>query len=715
MFRFFRGTWYNLFLYNSVQLQKFLHQEKIKLPISFLSLWKILLLLLLMLILGRFIVVGESKVLFNTISSDGDESAFLSFGLALREEGRLSDGGRAPLYPLLLATFAEREWAYFTHAKMMTLGLGVLAIVATFLVGQSLFSGETALLAAFLLAANKEFHLRASTIYADTLYVSVFLGTWYFLIKSFEGKRYCILAGIFCGLAYLNKGSGPLLLAAWGVVALLYYRNQILQHRELLLVPLFFFITASPLLLYNNQVFGSPFYSLDSAHVMWMDKWAEREVTDPADMPTFATYMQTHTIADIATRFKKGFVRLNNFLPQVFIPSRALNPPWLGYGFLIVSLAGLGALLIWRRQWLVIYYHHHRLILQVSVALFAIYYFFSVWYASLQVESRFFIPLLGPVYLLLSDGLIRLGQRLGQNLAHKIYMAGVGALILLGSSWLISTTLDEVWSLSVDPFASDRQANVATEAMLSWLIHDHPAEMGAARVAFGPSKSLPLWKFPRYFTIQPIPIDLENLTGLQEYLQKIEPQYIIIDYDTVRRRRNILSDYFSFHDKKFEIQRIPPDWMLTYLYDKSPHTWGIFRPSHAPAVSVMANFNNQIELLGYEMRTRDDTNLYVTLYWRAMTAISTNYTVFVHLTAPDGFVKAQQDQPPFNGFWPTRQWRKGDTFADHYQIPIHEGVPSGEYLLVVGLYTPSSGQRLPMLKGPAAPSSEGVLLGKMKF
>lgn len=129
------------------------------------AIWKSLLVLLLALTLARFGMVGLPKVLSNTTSSDGDESAYLALGLALPEAGVLSDGTRPPLYALLLSPWAEREWAYFTTAKLVTLVVGGLTVLATFLVGLRLFGWETALLAAFLLAMNKEFHVRASTVY----------------------------------------------------------------------------------------------------------------------------------------------------------------------------------------------------------------------------------------------------------------------------------------------------------------------------------------------------------------------------------------------------------------------------------------------------------------------------------------------------------------------------------------------------------------------
>jgi len=271
-----------------------------------------------------------TKVLSNSHSSDGDESAYLALGLDLREEIRLTEGARPPLYPLLLAPFARREWDYFTWAKIITLGLGILAILATFLAGRGMFSWETG-----LLAANKEFHLRASTVYADILMVTTFLGAWYFLIKSFEKRRCLYLAGFFAGLTYLTKGSAPLLLGAWGAVAILHYRREISAHKELLMVPLVFLLTTAPLLIYNAKVFGNPFQNFTTTHAMWMDRWEESQVADPADLPTLSSYLQTHTVADMVNRLQEGSAKLNQVLSTTLIPSRTWKPEWLGSALLV--------------------------------------------------------------------------------------------------------------------------------------------------------------------------------------------------------------------------------------------------------------------------------------------------------------------------------------------------------------------------------------------
>ncbi len=685
--------------------------------------WRTLIIFLLILILGRFLVVGQAKVLFNTISSDGDESAYLALGLGLLEDGMLTDGARPPFYPFILSIVAERDWDYFTWAKMLTLGFGALAVIGTFLVGVSLFGWEAGLLAAFLLAANKEFHVRASTVYADVPLVIIFLGAWYFFIKSFQGWVYCILAGIFVGLAYLSKGSGPLLLGIWTLTAVLHYRGKIWRHKELLLVPLFFLITALPLLRYNVEHYGEPFFSLNTKHVLWMDRWDQSQVADTADMPTMTTYFQTHTPADIADRLQYGIFRFSTFLPYVLIPSRTVEPAW----FLPVLLAGaliiLGSVVVWQREWLVDAYRQHYLIINLSLLLFAVFFFFLSWYARLQVESRFVIPLLPPLYLLMAAAVVGLGYRVGvwaksrENFAWWVYLGGMAVIILWGVVWLIQTTFNDRWSLTVDPFISDRQANVEADTMLDWFIRDQPA--GDVQVIFGPAKSLPLWKFPRRFNVERIPIDIDTWPKFETFTAEMSAEYIIMDSDTARRRRKALSEYFGYEERVgVEIHRIPAGWALAYLHNDTPHTWAVFEPFAAPATSVSANFGNQIELLGYELAPIDsgpDRTLHLALYWRALTELPEDYTFFVHLTAPDGFVKAQRDQQPFKGLWPTTRWTQETVFADRFEIPLGEGVQSGKYLLLAGLYSPQSGERVTLVAGPIAPSPDAMLLGSVKI
>ncbi len=92
-------------------------------------------------------------------------------------------------------------------------------------------------------------------------------------------------------------------------------------------------------------------------------------------------------------------------------------------------------------------------------------------------------------------------------------------------------------------------------------------------------------------------------------------------------------------------------------------------------------------------------HLTVTLAWRALALSSINYTEFVHLLGPDGKVKAQHDQLPTNGRYPTSDWDPGDTVYDQIEVPLPKDLPAGRYRLEVGLYRLDTGARLPLSDG----------------
>ena len=690
------------------------------------STWRVVILLLLALILGRFIVVGMPKILFNTLSSDGDESAYLSLGLAIRESGALSDGTRPPLYSLLLTPFAARAWSYFTTAKLLTLGIGALTILAVFMVGVRLYSWEAALLAALLVAANKEFHVRASTVYADTLLALIMAGGWYFLIKSVAGWKNCVLAGFFVGLAFLTKGSAPVLLAAWGLMALLHFQFKIVRQPELLLVPLTFVLTSLPLLIYNTTEFGSPTYNFATQHIMWMDELEQINTADPADLPTRASYFATHTPADMVARIQKGLRRLNPVVTRSINPDRDFEPAWLGPALGLLALVVLIYLVLFRRQALIRYLDQHQNELVFTFFLCGLFYFFFTWYvAGSSAETRFVIPLLGPLYLVLADVVVSLVRGLGNRLSSfegRLFQkpglpaTGYGLVLALvigwGVWWLVDTSRVEGWALSVDPYESDRSANAEAEEIVQWLSRDHPD--GAALVAFGPSKSLPLWKFPARFSFERLANEVDTWPVMQTYIQSQRPDYIIIDDDTARRRRQALSGYFQRENELVNFKQTPPGWALNFVYPALPCRWCIF--SLAPDTEPLARLENEIELLDWTMTSPIEldhqSNLRITLTWRTQNPLNTDYTVFVHLTAPDGFVITQHDQQPFDQARPTTHWQPGEILADRYDLPLTDIAP-GEYLLLTGMYDPATGTRLPILAGPTGPAPATIQLGRI--
>ena len=84
------------------------------------------------------------------------------------------------------------------------------------------------------------------------------------------------------------------------------------------------------------------------------------------------------------------------------------------------------------------------------------------------------------------------------------------------------------------------------------------------------------------------------------------------------------------------------------------------------------------------------------LYWQALATISQNYTVFTHLVDAAGNLKAQQDNVPQQGHYPTLWWDPGETIIDSYNLPLPPDLAPGQYTLRVGLYEPQTGRRLPL-------------------
>jgi hypothetical protein len=88
----------------------------------------------------------------------------------------------------------------------------------------------------------------------------------------------------------------------------------------------------------------------------------------------------------------------------------------------------------------------------------------------------------------------------------------------------------------------------------------------------------------------------------------------------------------------------------------------------------------------------------ITIVWQALTPISTDYTVFLHLRDPAGRTVAQLDYRPFEGAYPTSHWLPGSTVAETRQWQLPADLPPGPYTVQTGLYQLQTLARLPLIK-----------------
>ena len=145
---------------------------------------------------------------------------------------------------------------------------------------------------------------------------------------------------------------------------------------------------------------------------------------------------------------------------------------------------------------------------------------------------------------------------------------------------------------------------------------------------------------------------------------------------------------------------------LASAFDRQA-TPALFAKGPQPRQSVGANFDGLIKLTGYDAWQTGEF-LVLTLFWEALQAPPADYRVFVHIegafggTGPAG-VWGQSDGMPACYGRPTKSWSPGDKIIDRHVIWPAPDAPAGDYSLIVGLYRPDTGERLPVLDATGAP------------
>ena len=128
------------------------------------------------------------------------------------------------------------------------------------------------------------------------------------------------------------------------------------------------------------------------------------------------------------------------------------------------------------------------------------------------------------------------------------------------------------------------------------------------------------------------------------------------------------------------------------------------------------NFGNQIQLAGYEMDRRalaPGESLTLTLYWRGLKPMTTNYSVFAHVRGAGESLWAQSDSWPQDGAAPTAAWIPGETVTDIRALTLKPDTAPGVYDVEVGLYD-ENGNRLQLVLPDGRLTENFVFLSKIR-
>ncbi len=146
------------------------------------------------------------------------------------------------------------------------------------------------------------------------------------------------------------------------------------------------------------------------------------------------------------------------------------------------------------------------------------------------------------------------------------------------------------------------------------------------------------------------------------------------------------------------------------------------------AQPLEATFGPGIRLLGYDLHrevragvagARAGDELVLDLFWEATQPLIQDYTVFTQVLGQGpnpktgGPLWGQHDGPPVGGAYPTGAWAPGQVIADRHVLIIDGAAPGGEYELIVGLYLPQTGERLPVRRADGM-AGDHLLLAQLE-
>ena len=326
----------------------------------------------------------------------------------------------------------------------------------------------------------------------------------------------------------------------------------------------------------------------------------------------------------------------------------------------------------------------------------------SVYLSSLQrpvFNERYLIAATPPFYVLLATGITGLPRLLGGRAKIITYIAALA---------IICASLYSVYNYFFDPAYTRSRGWRELAVRLSQV-----ARPGDIIVQNYPDPTM--WYYYRGdvpHTVVPAerPLNPDAVASALAQLGQRHDRVWFVPYKSV----DWDADGFvtTWLDRHWEqVSEEPAGSFALRLYRPT-------RVSLANAQPSSARWNEEIALRGYRLDSgsgpdatlRAGDALSLTLFWEALNKLPNNYTVFVHLLAPDGRIVAQRDGPPLRGSYPTSAWEPGNAIVDKYVIMVPADASPGSYSLAVGLYDAGTGNRLAVATGEPTGTNGRYLL-----
>jgi hypothetical protein len=190
---------------------------------------------------------------------------------------------------------------------------------------------------------------------------------------------------------------------------------------------------------------------------------------------------------------------------------------------------------------------------------------------------------------------------------------------------------------------------------------------------------------------------VDSLAGLSKATAESKRLWFVVDTDRLFSRYEPLFAQQVFAQMKVMHQA---GTVLVFLSQPYPR---LIPPQ--PTYPLNANFNQLVELGGYSLdmsALAPDRTVQLVLYWRPLVAqLPQAYKVFVQVRNTQNQNVAQADHFIFAGFLPNSALAQlkdqGEWLRDAVALAWPEHLAPGSYRLLVGLYDPTTFERLPLI------------------
>lgn len=195
---------------------------------------------------------------------------------------------------------------------------------------------------------------------------------------------------------------------------------------------------------------------------------------------------------------------------------------------------------------------------------------------------------------------------------------------------------------------------------------------------------------PVYDLPEQRPPDAAATVARLEQIARQHPRLYTLYWATEESDPNqLIESWLDAHAYKAEDRWQGNMRFVIYATQQSTDEW--------PVQSSDALLGEQIRLVSHALSSQEITSgdvLQLQLTWQAERQPDANYTVFVQMLDSRDQVVAQRDAPP--GDRPTSEWQAGEIIVDNHGVLVPHGTAPGDYRLILGMYNPETGQRLPV-------------------